>query len=42
MSLSEEKRVALREYVRKKLPIAPDGSIHLIVRAWAVLGARKK
>jgi SAM-dependent methyltransferase len=42
MSLSEEKRVALREYVRKKLPIAPDGSIHLIARAWAVLGARKK
>jgi hypothetical protein len=42
MSLSEEKRVTLREYVRKKLPIAPDGSIHLIARAWAVLGARKK
>jgi len=42
MSLSEEKRVALREYIRKKLPISPDGSIPLIARAWAVLGARKK
>ena len=42
MSLSEEKRIALREYIRKILPIAPDGSIPLIARAWAVLGARKK
>jgi SAM-dependent methyltransferase len=42
MSLSEEKRVTLREYIRKKLPIAPDGLIHLMARAWAVLGVRKK
>jgi 2-polyprenyl-3-methyl-5-hydroxy-6-metoxy-1,4-benzoquinol methylase len=41
MSLSEEKRVALREYIRLILPIAADGSIHLIARAWAVRGVRK-
>ena len=42
MSLSEEKRVALREYIRKKLPITPDGLIRLIARAWAIQGVRKK
>ena len=36
MSLSEERRAALRERIRAGLPIAPDGSIHLIARAWAV------
>lgn len=41
MSLSEEKRVALREHIRLTLPISPDGSIHLIARAWAVRGVRK-
>ena len=41
MSLSEEKRVALREYIRLTLPIAADGSIHLIARAWAIRGVRK-
>ncbi len=41
MSLSEERRVALREYIRATLPIALDGSIHLIARAWAVRGVRK-
>jgi SAM-dependent methyltransferase len=41
MSLSEERRVALRERIRLTLPIAPDGSIHLIARAWAVHGVRK-
>jgi len=38
MSLDEEKRAALRERVRSKLPVRPDGSIHLIARAWAVKG----
>jgi ubiquinone/menaquinone biosynthesis C-methylase UbiE len=33
MSLSEEKRTALRENIRARLPIQPDGSIHLIARA---------
>jgi SAM-dependent methyltransferase len=42
MSLSEERRVALRERIRAGLPFAPDGSIHLIARAWAVRGARQR
>jgi SAM-dependent methyltransferase len=40
MSLSEERRAALRERIRSHLPIAADGSIALIARAWAVRGAR--
>ena len=40
MSLSEERRAALRERIRAGLPIAPDGSIHLMGRAWAVRGVR--
>jgi SAM-dependent methyltransferase len=38
MSLSEERRAALSEYIRARLPLAADGSIHLIARAWAVRG----
>jgi SAM-dependent methyltransferase len=38
MSLSEEHRVALREKIRAGLPIASDGSIPLVARAWAVRG----
>jgi SAM-dependent methyltransferase len=38
MSLSEERRNALRERIRSTMPIQPDGSIHLIARAWAVRG----
>ena len=38
MSLSEERRGALRDRIRAKLPIAGDGSIDLIARAWAVRG----
>jgi hypothetical protein len=41
MSLSEEQRVALREQIRLTLPIAPDGSIHLVARAWVIRGVRK-
>jgi hypothetical protein len=40
-SLSEERRDALRERLRSTLPIAPDGSIRLIARAFAVRGLRK-
>lgn len=40
MSLGEERRAALRERIRATLPIAGDGSIALIARAWAVRGAR--
>jgi hypothetical protein len=38
MSLSEERRSALREFIRTSLPILANGSIHLIARAWAVRG----
>ncbi len=40
MSRSEEQRNALRERIRVMLPIAADGSIHLIARACAVRGIR--
>ena len=40
VSLSEEKREELRELIRNRLPIEPDGSIHLIARAWAVRGEK--
>jgi SAM-dependent methyltransferase len=36
MSLDEPRRAALRERLRATLPIAPDGSILLTARAWAV------
>jgi hypothetical protein len=38
MSLTEERRTALRERIRSTMPVQPDGSIHLIARAWAVRG----
>ena len=40
MSLDEERRAALRESLRAALPHSPDGSIHLMARAWAVRGVR--
>ncbi len=40
MSLSEDKRAKLRERLRASLPIAPDGSIGLVARAWAVRGTK--
>jgi SAM-dependent methyltransferase len=39
-TLSEAHRSGLRDRVRERLPIEPDGSIHLIARAWAVKGFR--
>jgi SAM-dependent methyltransferase len=38
MSLSEDRRAALRERLRASLPVASDGSIELLARAWAVKG----
>ena len=38
MSLTEERRGALRDRIREALPIASDSSIPLIARAWAVRG----
>lgn len=40
MSLSEDKRAALREQLGKNLPMKADGSIDLTARAWAVKGTR--
>jgi SAM-dependent methyltransferase len=40
MSLPEERRTALRARIRSRLPIAPDGSISLVARAWAVRGSK--
>jgi SAM-dependent methyltransferase len=37
-SLTEERRTALRERIRARLPVASDGSIALMARAWAVRG----
>lgn len=41
MSLDEAARAALRERIRAHLPIAADGSVSLIARAWAVRGTRQ-
>ena len=38
MSLSEHERQKLRQTLRERLPIKPDGSIHLVARAWLVRG----
>jgi SAM-dependent methyltransferase len=38
MALSDENRRTLREQIRTSLPIAKDGSIKLMARAWAVRG----
>jgi SAM-dependent methyltransferase len=40
MSLSQERRAALRERIRASLPINSQGEHHLIARAWAVRGVR--
>lgn len=40
VSLTEDRRQELREYLRSQLPFAPDGSIHLTARAWAVRGVK--
>jgi SAM-dependent methyltransferase len=39
MSLTEEHRSALRDLLRGRLPTAPDGTIALTARAWAVRGS---
>jgi hypothetical protein len=40
MSLGDDARAALRDRLRSSLPTAPDASIHLMARAWAVSGRR--
>jgi SAM-dependent methyltransferase len=39
-SLDDDRRAALHAMVRERLPVAPDGSITLSARAWAVRGTR--
>jgi SAM-dependent methyltransferase len=39
-SLPEERRAALRDRFAAELPVAPDGSVTLTARAWAVRGRR--
>jgi SAM-dependent methyltransferase len=39
-SLDEGMKAAIRDRLRADLPIAPDGSISLLARAWAVWGRR--
>jgi hypothetical protein len=38
MALDEPRRAALREELRARLPVAADGSIPLLARAWAARG----
>ena len=40
LALDEARRAALREALRARLPVAADGSIPLVARAWAVAGTR--
>lgn len=42
VSLPEDRRVALREKLRQTLPVAPDGTIPLTIRAWAARGTRPR
>jgi SAM-dependent methyltransferase len=41
LSLAETRRAALREELRARLPVAADGSIPLVARAWAVAGTSR-
>lgn len=40
MSLDPQRREELRALIQSRLPVRPDGSIHLIARAWAVKGTK--
>jgi len=40
MSLSEEKRIQLRDKIRADLRFASDGSIPLVARAWGIKGIK--
>lgn len=42
MSLDQTRRDALRELIRQRLRVAPDGSIRLIARAWAIRGSSRR
>jgi SAM-dependent methyltransferase len=38
LSLDDIKRDRLRDVLKERLPVQPDGSIHMIARAWAARG----
>lgn len=38
--LRDETRIALRDQLQRQLPTAPDGSVSLVARAWAVKGKK--
>jgi hypothetical protein len=38
MSLTDDRRAALRERLRSTLPAEPDGRVPLIARVWAARG----
>lgn len=40
LSLSPDRQTALQERLRERVPTAPDGSIRMIARAWAVKGMK--
>jgi hypothetical protein len=40
MSLREDDLIKLGKRLRTSLPTLPDGTIHLIARAWALRGRR--
>jgi SAM-dependent methyltransferase len=42
VALDEDRRRALQARIRAGLPTRPDGSIHLVARAWAVRGVRRE
>lgn len=42
LALSAERRAALRDRLRATLPVAPDGSIPLLARAWAARGIKPR
>lgn len=39
VALDDDRRRALREALRELLPTEPDGTIHLLARAWAARGS---
>ena len=42
LSLSEAHRTRLRDALRERLPMQPDGRIELVARAWGVRGERRE
>lgn len=42
LSLSEPRRAKLRDALRERLPVTPEGRIELVARAWGVRGERRE